>query len=141
MKSTSTGSIDARATSKDDLQGDGPTAWRNYQAGEIDRLQVWAPRIRRREAQLPLAGSAAASVLGQLVSLSPAVFEGAVVSLFQQVDVVHQVSQTRLTADGGFDFEGPFQLPPPLEYSIDFRGEVKRYGPSAAVGQRTFRDS
>jgi hypothetical protein len=64
------------------------------------------------------------------------VFEGAVVSLFQQVDVVHQVSQTQLTADGGFDFEGAFQLPPPLEYSIDFRGEVKRYAPTTAVGPK-----
>ncbi len=125
-----------RAASQKSLQEDGPTAWRHYQAGEIDRLQVWAPRIRSREAQLPSAGSAAARVLSELVALSPSVFEGAVVSLFQQVDVVHQISQTRLTADGGFDFEGSFKLPPPLEYSIDFRGEVKRYARSTAVGPK-----
>jgi restriction endonuclease Mrr len=85
---------------------------------------------------LPSEGSAEAKVLDQLVSLSPAVFEGAVVSLFQQVDVVHQISQTRLTADGGFDFAGSFKLSPPLEYAIDFRGEVKRYARRSAVGPK-----
>jgi restriction endonuclease Mrr len=82
---------------------------------------------------LPDEQSDAAKVLNQLVSLKPAVFEGAVVSLFEQVDVVHLVTQTRLTADGGFDFEGSFKLPPPLEYSIDFRGEVKRYARRSGV--------
>lgn len=125
-----------RAASDQSLQWDGPAAWRRYQAGEVERLQVWAPEIRSREVQLPSEGSAAAQVLDQLVSLSPAVFEGAVVSLFQQVDVVHQISQTRLTADGGFDFEGSFKLPPPLEYAIDFRGEVKRYARRTAVGPK-----
>ena len=125
-----------RSASRESLLDDGPLAWRNYQAGQIDRLQVWAPSLRSREAQLPTAGSSAASVLAQLVSLPPPFFEGAVVSLFQQVDVVHQVSQTRLTVDGGFDFEGSFKLPPPLEYSIDFRGEVKRYKPTNAVGPK-----
>jgi hypothetical protein len=125
-----------RATSPAALQGDGPRAWRRYLAGEIDRLQIWAPKVRSRESQLPASDSEAGQVLGQLVSLPPAVFEGAVVSLFQQVDVVHQISQTRLTADGGFDFEGSFKLPPPLEYSIDFRGEVKRYARGTAVGPK-----
>jgi len=125
-----------RSPSQGALQGDGPLAWRRYQAGEIDRLQIWAPEVRNRDSQLPPPESDAAKVLDQLVSLSPAVFEGAVVSLFQQVDVVHQISQTRLTADGGFDFEGSFKLPPPLEYSIDFRGEVKRYSRGTAVGPK-----
>ena len=37
------------------------------------------------------------------------------------------MQQTRLSRDGGFDFSGTFTLPPPLDYEIGFRGEVKRY--------------
>ena len=123
----------AIATAESNLQGSGPVAWRLYQTGKLERLKVWAPRIRTIEAQLPSEGSNEAKVLHQLVDLSPAVFEGAVVSLFEDVDIVHRVSQTRLTADGGFDFEGDFTLPPPLAYSIEFRGEVKRYSRRTAV--------
>jgi hypothetical protein len=123
----------AQATSEAQLLGSGPPAWQLYQAGKLERLKVWAPKIRTIEAQLPSEASHSAQVLHQLVELSPAVFEGAVVSLFEEVDIVHRVSQTRLTADGGFDFEGSFTLPPPLEYAIEFKGEVKRYGRRTAV--------
>lgn len=117
----------ARASSAGELVGDGPPAWRRYQAGHTERLKIWAPRVRSTQDQLPLEDSNDAAVLEQLVGLTPAVFEGAVVSLFEEVDVVHSITQTRLSADGGFDFEGSITLPPPLQYEIDFRGEVKRF--------------
>ena len=123
----------ATATSETALIGDGPDAWRHYQAGRTERLKIWAPRVRKTEGQLPKEGSADDAILKQLVNLSPAVFEGAVVSLFEEIDVVHSISQTRLTADGGFDFQGTFTLPPPLQYEIEFKGEVKRFARGSAV--------
>jgi hypothetical protein len=118
-----------RATAVDagQLQGDGPQAWRDYQAGTIRRLRVWAPRVRSQEDQLPARDTADSRILSELISLEPFAFEGAVVSLFEEVDIVHRVDQTRLSADGGFDFHGMITLPPPLDYEIAFRGEVKRY--------------
>jgi hypothetical protein len=124
----------ARATRQEDLEGDGPAAWRQYQAGLLRRLQVWAPRVRSREAQLPPDGSPDARIISQLAGMAPIEFEGAVVSLFEELEIVHRVSQTRPTGDGGFDFFGAFTLPPPLEYEIDFRGEVKRYQRKTGVG-------
>ncbi len=49
------------------------------------------------------------------------------VKAFQQTDVAHEIIQTRLSRDGGFDFHGSFRLPPPLSYTIPLKGEVKRY--------------
>jgi hypothetical protein len=117
----------ALATDVSQLEKDGPGAWRRYQAGVIDRLKVWAPQVRSQKDQLPLKDSPDERILEQLVSLQPQTFEGAVVTLFEEMDVVHRVQQTRLSRDGGFDFSGTFTLPPPLDYEIGFRGEVKRY--------------
>jgi hypothetical protein len=126
----------ARASRVEDLTGDGPTAWRQYQAGLTKRLQVWAPRIRSREAQLPSESSPDALILDRLATMTPIQFESAVVSLFQELEIVHRVTQTRPTGDGGFDFFGAFTLPPPLEYEIDFRGEVKKYQRRTGVGAK-----
>ena len=104
----------ALATSPASLSGDGPVAWRRYQGGHIDRLKIWAPRIRSQASQLPEENSDGAAILQQLVQLTPPVFEGAVVSLFEEVEIVHTISQTRLTADGGFDFEGRSRCLSPL---------------------------
>lgn len=123
----------ARAVREEALAGSGPPAWRRYQAGHIDRLKIWAPSVRSGASQLPVEGSTDDAVLAQLTQLHPAVFEGAVVSLFKEVEVVHAISQTRLTADGGFDFSGTFTLPPPLRYEIEFKGEAKRYARRSPV--------
>jgi len=117
----------ATAESVDELSDGEPISWRHYRSGVLDRLKVWAPRIRSQADQLPASNSADGAILSQLVSLQPSAFEGAVVSLFEEMDVVHDVQQTRLSRDGGFDFSGTFTLPPPLDYEIGFRGEVKRY--------------
>lgn len=126
----------ARARRPQDLLGDGPAVWRQYQAGLTKRLRVWAPRIRSRETQLPPESSADSAILGQLAGMSPLQFEHAVVSLFEELEIVHRVTQTRPTGDGGFDFFGAFTLPPPLEYEIDFRGEVKKYQRTTGVGAK-----
>jgi hypothetical protein len=126
----------ARATRQEQLLGDGPLAWRQYQDGLTKRLQVWAPRVRSRDAQLPPEASDDGRILQQLSTMEPIRFERAVVSLFEELEIVHRVTQTRPTGDGGFDFFGAFTLPPPLEYEIDFRGEVKKCQRKAGVGAK-----
>jgi restriction endonuclease Mrr len=76
-------------------------------------------------------------VLSQLTGLTPTGFEAAVVSIFREFDEVrHNITRTRPTADGGFDFFGTFTLPPPIQYEIPFLGEAKRYARSTAVGPK-----
>jgi hypothetical protein len=115
------------ATSTDALTKDGPQTWRDYQSGVLRRLAIWAPQLRSIDSQVPPGGSADARALSELASLAPKEFEVGVVSLFEEVRVVHKVTQTRLSRDGGFDFFGTFVLPAPLRYQIPFRGEVKRW--------------
>lgn len=125
------------ATERSALYGVGPAAWRRYQDGHTDRLRVWAPRIRSLSDQLPAAGSADARLLARLLELAPTEFEVAVVSLFRKLETVHhEVTRTRPTADGGFDFAGSFTLPRPVGYEVPFRGEVKRYARTTAVGPK-----
>ena len=80
----------ARATRPEELAADGPTAWRQYQAGLLRRLQVWAPSVRSREAQLPPEGTPDSRILAQLAGMAPIDFEGAVVSLFEELEIVHR---------------------------------------------------
>jgi hypothetical protein len=125
------------AESRSDLGGVGPAAWRRYQDGVIDRLRVWAPLVRSTSLQLPPIGSGDASVLTQLANLTPTGFEAAVVSIFRELDEVrHNITRTRPTGDGGFDFVGSFTLPPPIQYEIPFLGEAKRYARTTAVGPK-----
>jgi hypothetical protein len=113
---------------------EGPPAWERYVAGYVDRLRVWAPSIRPVASQLPAADSADAAILGQLVAMTPTGFEAAVVALLRELDEVrHNITRTRPTADGGFDFAGTFTLPPPIQYEIDFLGEAKKFARSTAV--------
>jgi restriction endonuclease Mrr len=76
-------------------------------------------------------------VLSQLSRLSPTAFEAAIVSLLGELDEVrHNITRTRPTADGGFDFFGSFTLPPPIQYEIPFLGEAKKYARTTAVGPK-----
>jgi len=52
-------------------------------------------------------------------------------------DITHQISGTKKTGDGGFDFYGTFNLPRPINYKISFLGEVKRYGRDKAIDPKT----
>ena len=124
----------ARASSRSELSSGGPASWRRYRAGYIDRLHVWAPALRTTAAQLPVSGSRDDLLLRQLVSMTPTGFEAAVVALFRELDEVrHDIRRTKPTGDGGFDFTGTFALPPPLQYEIEFLGEVKKFDRTTAV--------
>lgn len=124
----------ARASSQSELASGGPSAWRRYQAGMVDRLRIWAPSVRSKEAQVPTAGTSDRRIIDELVSMSPTEFEAAVVSVFRELeDVRHTITRTRPTADGGFDFFGNFILPPPMRYEIDFLGEAKKFSATTAV--------
>ena len=119
------------------LSGDGPDAWRRYQAGYVDRLRIWAASIRDAVQQLPEEGSRDSAVLEQLTNMNPTEFEAATVAMFRELDdVQHSITRTRPTADGGFDFYGQFTLPPPLRYEIDFLGEAKKFARGTAVSPR-----
>ena len=83
---------------------------------------------------MPPEGSPEAGVLKQLQDLNPFVFEKLIVAMFKELkDVTHHITRTRNTSDGGFDFFGSFVLPKPTGYSIQFRGEVKRYAKTTPV--------
>jgi HJR/Mrr/RecB family endonuclease len=108
--------------------GGAPVEWQRYaETGLHSRLVVHAKRIRRREDQLPLVGSAERELLAELAKLEPSKFERLAVRAFQETEIGHKIVQTRQSRDGGFDFFGSFQLPPPLSYEIPLKGEVKRY--------------
>lgn len=121
----------------EDLEADGPAAWRRYLAGVVDRLQIWAPNLRSTAEQLPALGTSDAALLTQLATMSPTGFEAAVVALFRELDEVqHEITRTKPTGDGGFDFYGKFTFPPPLRYEIDFLGEAKKFSRETAVSPR-----
>lgn len=50
--------------------------------------------------------------------------------MFTKMTITHQITGTRPTRDGGFDFFGSFELPPPVGYTVPFKGETKRYLPA-----------
>jgi hypothetical protein len=115
-----------------------PKPWQIYaRAGEHDRLLVRAKLVQRVKDQLPPSNSPEFQVLKQIHALPPLKAEHLVVRAFKEMRIAHTIEGTRPTRDGGFDFWGHFELPPPLEYSIALKGEVKRFEPDGAnVGPR-----
>lgn len=111
------------------LRAKAPPEWSSYLAtGVPSRLVAYAKNVRKREEQLP-DSSAQMQLLHNLNEIDPFKFERLIVKAFQSLDISHDIRGTRKVADGGFDFYGSFRLPPPLSYSIDMKGEVKRYKP------------
>lgn len=107
-----------------------PAEWAAYaETGLHDRLVAYAKNLRSRDEQLPAASTRERALLDDLHQLDPLVFEGLIVKAFRSMDVSHDIAPTRSSRDGGFDFFGSFQLPPPLSYRIPIKGEVKRYDP------------
>ncbi|MEM7157036.1 MAG: restriction endonuclease [Myxococcota bacterium] len=115
-----------------------PPEWAAYATtGKHERLLAYAKQVRSQQEQLPEAASSQRALLHDLNQLDPFKFERLVVRAFQSMEVSHDISQTRRSRDGGFDFLGSFQLPPPLSYRIAMKGEVKRYDPERhGVGPR-----
>jgi len=122
----------------DDSPAETPLAWSVYaRCGEHERLVVWAKQVRSLAQQLPPAGSGERQILEIIHQLDPLAAERLVVRAFRNLKIAHKIEQTRSTRDGGFDFFGRFELPPPLGYSVSLKGEVKRYEPSRPVGPRS----
>jgi hypothetical protein len=112
-----------------------PAAWKQYLKGNVRKIDIWKGQIRSTDDQLPETNSDDDRLLSQLTALTPTQFEAVVVGIFRSMaTVVHAITRTQPTADGGFDFYGDFVLPRPLSYRIAFRGEVKKYSRSTAVG-------
>lgn len=127
----------AKATNIADFDSRGPKTWLDYKKGVVRKLDVWSPKIRTAEQQLPPEGSNDAMVLQQLVNLTPDQFEIVTVALFKQLpDVTHTITKTRSTRDGGFDFFGRFTLPFPISYDIHFLGEAKKYARNTPISPR-----
>ena len=124
-----------QATSFEEANHGAPTAWLKYLKGDVRKLDVWKSQIRTAQDQLPDAGADDDRLLGELSRLDPTLFEAVVVGLFRKMPtVVHSITRTQPTSDGGFDFYGEFVMPRPLSYRISFRGEAKRYNRSTSVG-------
>ena len=115
-----------------------PKVWKSFRKGKTEAIDIWQSQIREKEQQLPAPGSAAESILVQLTDLASYQFEKVVVSLFrEQQGVVHHISGTKPSKDGGFDFFGSFKLPEPLPYEIQFLGEVKKFSPNTRVDPKS----
>jgi hypothetical protein len=127
--------IQARTRGEDE---GAPDPWKIYSGrGDYQRLKLHAKLVLKREEQLPKRDSVEWGVLEELCSLAPLQFEQLVVRAFTLSEVAHDITGTSPTRDGGFDFYGSFQLPPPLGYSIPLKGEVKRYHPAGhSVGAK-----
>src|SRR5262249_37080617 len=134
--------IHQRAAAKrpDDLNRNCPTVWRTYLAGHTKKLFTWMRKVRPPSEQLPLKNSDAAQILGQICALSARQFELFCTKLFEEIanytGVQHQITETRLVKDSGFDFFGRFILPQPLKYEIPFKGEAKKYHRANGVGPK-----
>jgi hypothetical protein len=127
----------ANCTDINTLNRNAPDIWRRYLTGNIKKLNIYKSRIRDVHDQLPDENSVDSKILDTLRELSPVDFEKVIVAIFRQMeDITHNISGTRFVKDQGFDFWGRFILPPPLSYSINFLGEVKRYGRKTSVGPK-----
>jgi len=128
-----------RANNKDisQLNATAPKTWTDYINGKINKLDVWAKSILKKEDQLPETNSADGKVLSQLHDLGNLEFEAVVVAILSSLPhVSHKITRTRPTRDGGFDFYGEFSIPYPMNYNIAFLGEAKKFERNASIGVR-----
>ena len=114
-----------------------PKIWKDYIKGKIRKLDVWAKSIKNKENQLPKENTNEDYLLKQLRELTPKQFEAVVVEIFRNLPHVnHKIFRTRHVRDGGFDFYGKFSIPYPVNYEIEFLGEVKKYARNTEVGHK-----
>ena len=127
--------LNQRVTMRDIREADrrmAPSVWRSAARGRLERRQVWSPRVRSKQQQVPQAGSDDERVLAEVSQLSSVEFEAFIVALIDKLPEIipglqHRVTRTRRTGDHGLDFFGMFKLPHPVDYEIEFLGEAKRY--------------
>jgi restriction endonuclease Mrr len=118
----------ARCNDISKLNDTAPKSWKSYIKGNINKLDIYSKSILKKEDQLPKINSTGAKLLTQLHNLHPTEFEAVVVEIFKKLPhVSHKIIRTRPSRDGGFDFVGEFSIPYPLNYDIEFLGEVKKY--------------
>lgn len=125
----------AKNDDADTLNQNAPKTWKDYINGNINRLDVWAKSVLKKEDQLPLTESTDSNILRQLHDLGNVEFEAVVVELLSNLPhVKHKITRTRPTKDGGFDFSGEFSIPYPINYKIIFLGEAKKYKRDSSIG-------
>lgn len=112
-----------------------PSVWRSFINGRVVKLNIFKKSILSKNEQLPNDGSVESKILDQIISLRPLEFEALLVELFRELPHVnHNIIRTQYVKDGGFDFIGNFSLPYPINYTIEFLGEAKKYGRDNPVG-------
>ena len=81
-----------------------PTSWKNYKSGRLKPLRIFKKDIKSTDSQLPKK-EGDIKFLNSLTKYEPYDFEKIIVGLFTQFgQVVHNISGTKPTGDGGFDF-------------------------------------
>ncbi|RMF93081.1 MAG: restriction endonuclease [Candidatus Schekmanbacteria bacterium] len=115
-----------------------PKIWKDYTSGKKPAyLKVWRKNIKSKEEQLPAKNSSEYKILEEIHRLKPKEFERFTVYLIESIKgIKHSIMNTRFVKDKGFDFFGHFTLPYPLNYTIFFKGEAKKFGPNNAVGPK-----
>ena len=107
-----------------------PPAWVNYvNKTKNTILTAWNTSILNKEQQLPKSKSPELKALEKLNSLDAYKFEQAIVELFLDVggSLFRDLTKTRSSKDGGFDFIGSMLISEPFLFEIQLKGEVKRY--------------
>ena len=107
-----------------------PTAWIDYvNKTKKSILTAWNTSILAKEEQIPKKKTAEYNALTILNSLDPYKFEQAIVELFLDVGgaLFRNLTKTRSSKDGGFDFSGSMYISEPFLFEIKLKGEVKRY--------------
>lgn len=105
-----------------------PDVWMKWiKTGKIVEYKVWRTRIKSKNQQQPTTREDK-EVLNKLGTLfSPREFEFAIEDILKHGAEIEGIEMTRMTADGGFDFEGTVSLPA-FDHQIAFLGEVKKWG-------------
>lgn len=117
-----------------DINSQAPKIWKEYIKGRVKKIEVFKKEIKTKELQLPITKTDI-EILKSLCNLTSFQFETALVEIFRELPHVHHnITGTRPSKDGGFDFFGEFSLPFPIGYSIKFLGEAKKYDINNSIG-------
>jgi hypothetical protein len=116
-----------------ELDAIAPKVWVEYKNGRAKKIEVFKKEVKSKEQQLPDAKNELL-ILKSFCDLTATQFEKALVEIFRELpNVSHNITRTRPSKDGGFDFFGEFSIPFPIGYRIQFLGEAKKYSPDNSV--------